>query len=105
MDIQTAKERSRLEEWKREVEACQSRQGSVREWCKMNGVSEKAYYYHLRRVREVFLNENKIVEINNTDSDSRDRIEINYGKMSISMLLGVDTEIVKTVLQVISHAE
>ena len=42
----------RLEEWRQIVKQCRESGLSNREFCRMNGISEKTYYYRLRKLRE-----------------------------------------------------
>ena len=65
-EIRTVKRQLMLEEWEKQVIDCRSSGLTVQEWCRQNGVNDKTYYYHLRRVREEILkqsrNENKQVQ-------------------------------------------
>lgn len=42
----------RLQQWAQVVEQCRESGLSNREFCRKNGISEKTYYYWLRRLRE-----------------------------------------------------
>lgn len=53
--IREAKRSIMLKNWKEEVEAQVSSGLSVSEWCHANNIAPKNYYYHLRKVREFFL--------------------------------------------------
>ena len=57
--IREAKRAIQLKNWKEEVEAQMSSGMTVSEWCRANNVVPKNYYYHLRRVREFFLEFNE----------------------------------------------
>ena len=57
--IREAKRAIQLKNWKEEVEAQMSSGMTVSEWCRTNNVVPKNYYYHLRRVREFFLDLNE----------------------------------------------
>lgn len=47
----------RLQEWAAQIKECQSRPAgmSVASWCAGNGITKANYYYRLRRVREICL--------------------------------------------------
>ena len=53
--IREAKKAVYLKNWKEEVEAQMSSGLTVCEWCRRNNINLKTYYYHLRKVREVFI--------------------------------------------------
>lgn len=57
--IREAKRAKMLKNWKEEVEAQVSSGLSVSEWCHANNIAPKNYYYHLRKVREFFLEFNE----------------------------------------------
>jgi len=55
MKVQAAKRAIVIQEWAAQIrDRIQSGQ-SVREWCEEHGLSDKTYYYRLRRVREEML--------------------------------------------------
>ena len=58
-EIAMVKRNVRLQEWNRQIEEQKSSGLSVREWCQQHGINPKTYYYHLRKVREEFLNSGK----------------------------------------------
>lgn len=82
-EIQTVKLQVRIKNWEAEVEACNASGLSVQQWWRQNGISAKAFYYHLRKVREVLLSENSIVPLD-TQRIS-DSIEIKTDNMNISV--------------------
>ena len=53
--ITAVKQEVRLQEWSAQVEAQQASGLTVRRWCLENGIKPKTYYYHLKKVREQFL--------------------------------------------------
>ena len=58
-EIATVKRNVRLQEWNRQIEEQKASGLNVQEWCKQKGINPKTYYYHLRKVREEFLNSGK----------------------------------------------
>jgi hypothetical protein len=52
----------RLANWKTVIEKCQARpkDQTAKEWLDANGISDKQYYYWLRRVRAAAIKENPI---------------------------------------------
>ena len=57
--IREAKRAIQLKNWKEEVESQMSSGMTVSEWCRANNIVPKNYYYHLRRVREFFIEFNE----------------------------------------------
>ena len=53
--LATVKQEVRLQEWSAQIEAQQASGLTVQKWCMENGVKPKTYYYHLKKVREQFL--------------------------------------------------
>ena len=53
--IRETKKAIYLKSWKEEVEAQMASGLTVCEWCRQNNINLKTYYYHLRKVREVFI--------------------------------------------------
>ena len=47
----------RRREWAEQIRECQNRPEGMKvtDWCKDHGISKANYYYRLRRVREVYL--------------------------------------------------
>ena len=47
------KSQLKLEHWRRLIAECQSSGMQVKQWCAQNGISKDQYYYWLRKVREI----------------------------------------------------
>ena len=58
-EITKVKSDVKYAEWVSMVRACQSSGLKIREWCQLNGIVPKTYYYRLRRLREMFLEQNR----------------------------------------------
>lgn len=56
-NIAIEKNKVKYAEWNAMVEACQSSGLTVRNWCQENFISYKTYYYRLRKLRTLFLEE------------------------------------------------
>lgn len=91
-----------LETWAAEVEACQSSGLTVTEWCKLNGINMKTYYYHLRKVREQLLTENCIVPLGRNVSDN---IEIFSDNIKVAVPSSCTEETLSMVLRVLKNAQ
>ena len=101
-EIQRVKNQVALETWVAEVESCQSSGLTVTEWCKLNGINMKTYYYHLRKVREQLLTENYIVTLGRNVSDN---IEIFSDNIKIAVPSGCTEETLSMVLRVLKNAQ
>ena len=80
-EIQTVKSQMTLKNWAQEVAECQSSGMRVSAWCELHGIKVKTYYYHLRRVRESLLTENRVVPL--ITKSISDNIEISIGDIRI----------------------
>lgn len=58
-NIATVKNNVKYAEWISMVEECQKSGLPVRVWCKENYVGYKTYYYRLRKLRAMFIEEHK----------------------------------------------
>ena len=58
-DIAIKKNKVKYAEWNAMVEDCQSSGLTVRNWCKEHFISYKTYYYRLRKLRSMFIEEHK----------------------------------------------
>ena len=102
-EIQTVKNQMTLKNWAEEVAECQSSGMTVSAWCELHGINVKTYYYHLRRVRESLLTENRVVPL--STKNISDNIEIFSGDMRITLPCGCPEEILSTVLKVLKNAQ
>lgn len=50
--IAQVKSQLRLQQWAEQINACQSSNMSVTDWCNAQGIATNTYYYRLKKVRE-----------------------------------------------------
>ncbi len=82
----------RLREWSAQIEAQQASGLTVLQWCSENGIKPKTYYYHLKKVREHFLNPSpSIVPLNVPRKSSDIRIEKNGLQIALPADVAPDT--------------
>ena len=90
--ITAVKQEVRLQEWSAQVEAQQASGLTVRQWCLENGIKPKTYYYHLKKVREQFLDSSPTIVPLNVQQQSADiRIEKNGVQISLPVNISPDT--------------
>ena len=81
-----------LQEWAAQIEAQQASGLTVQQWCMENGVNPKTYYYHLKKVREQFLDSSPAIVPLNVPQQSADiRIEKNGLQISLPANISPDT--------------
>lgn len=112
----------RLQQWAAQIQECQSRpeNTTVQEWCAAHGLTKADYYYRLRRVREVCLEQSEVHEIvpltpkavsstadadNRTFSKKQDSLCITTGNCCIQVTQDTSKELLSMVLGVIHNAQ
>ena len=128
MDTQTSliAQQTRIQEWAEQIRDCQSRPKGmdVETWCAQNNLTKANYYYRLRRVREVYLEQfqetsPEFIEISNpktqipeaeklssSDSTGVPVIKLtNPQGFSAEIFSNVSAELLQLFIKVFSHAE
>ena len=109
-EISKVKKAIRHENWKRMYEEYQSSGRTVKEWCKVQGIPVKTFYYRLKVLRKNLLKETETHEIvpvkacedkvpigNPTHSD--DRIHISGNGVEIKLPMSVSPDMMMAILQ------
>ena len=87
----TVKQDVRLQEWSEQIESQQASGLTVQQWCMENGIKSKTNYYHLRKVREQFLDSSPaIVPLNVPQQNEDIRIEKNGVQISLPVNISPD---------------
>lgn len=73
------------EEWRQRIEACQNSEMKVKDWCEKNEVTVGRYYDHLRKLREVAVEENQIVPLRQPETEGTCRIQIQVEDLQICL--------------------
>jgi hypothetical protein len=90
--ITTVKRDIQLQEWSEQIKAQQESGMTVTAYCAQNGINIKTYYYHLRKVREHFMeSEPAIVPVSVPRPNSDIRIEKNGLQISLPSDISADT--------------
>ena len=92
-DVLAVRNEFRLQNWMEIIRECEESGLSNREFCFQRGISEKTYYYWLRKVRAAAATviEPKLVQVDNpTMSGTEQMIEIRYGRAELRLPEDVD---------------
>lgn len=89
-------------EWEEKIRRCQESGLTVQEWCNLNKVNVKTYYYHLRRTREKIV-EQIPVPIGTTQQLHKEEpeIKIRIGEAVIKIPDGMSEKTIGAVLRVL----
>lgn len=96
--ITEIKSKVSLQEWQQRILDCQNSGMSVKAWCRVNGISTGSYYFHLRKIRESVLEENRIISLVPPKPSSSSRIHIESGGITITLPENVSPEQLAAVL-------
>ena len=100
-DVLAVRNEYRLQSWMEIIRECEESGLSNREFCFQRGISEKTYYYWLRKVREAAAEaaEPQLVRLDeSSESPKRQRIEIRYGEAELKLPEDVDLKAVSVLL-------
>ena len=112
MNAQSVKKAYQLTEWANQIQARLESGQTVRDWCEVQSISIKTYYYRLRRVREELLetagkrnmldlpNKPKFVPISLLNSRNA-AITVRIGGYSADIYGSTDISTVEQVLRIV----
>ena len=92
-DVLAVRNEFRLQNWTEIIRECEESGLSNRAFCFQRGISEKTYYYWLRKVRAAAATviEPQLVRVDNpTMSGTEQMIEIRYGRAELRLPEDVD---------------
>ena len=112
----------RLKEWAEQIRECQNRPAgmSVIDWCASHGITKANYYYRLRRVRQVCLENlppetptQQIVPVppcllhqeTQDDTDARLGLSVSVNSLSIHVTESTPMPLLAAVLKVVRDAQ
>ena len=105
-DVLAVRNEYRLQSWMEIIRECDESGLSNREFCFQRGISEKTYYYWLRKVRAAAATviEPQLVRVDNpTMSGAEQMIEIRYGRAELKLPEDVDLKALAAFLGDINH--
>ena len=100
-DVLAVRNELRLQNWTEIIRECQESGLTNKEFCAQRGISEKTYYYWLRKVRgaAVSVMEPQLVRLDEmSNRDSEHMIHIRYGKAELTLPEDVDLKAVTVLL-------
>ena len=92
-DVLAVRNEYRLQSWMEIIRECQESGLSNREFCSQRGISEKTYYYWLRKVRAAAaaVLEPQLVRVDSPEMSSTEQMfEIRYGRAELRLPEDVD---------------
>ena len=90
--LAAVKQEVRMQEWSAQIAEQQASGLTVQQWCAENGIKPKTYYYHLKKVREQFLDSSPAIVPLNVPQQSADiRIEKHGVQISLPANISPDT--------------
>ena len=94
-----ARNEYRKQQWTQIIRECQSSGLSNKEYCRQQGISEKSYYYWLRKLRNAAAGSlPQIVEME-APATIEDRVYIRFRGAELTLPAGTDVEAIAAVLR------
>ena len=108
-DVLAIRDAYRLESWAQVIQAQQSSGMSKRAFCKKEGISERQFYYWLKRLRESLVEtvEPQLVELHAPGKQGQYMLKIEMGEARLELPEAVDMDAVAGILkslQAVDHA-
>ena len=91
----------RMEQWKQIIQDCQKSGLSNKAYCQQQGISEKTYYYWLRKLRTAAVEQAapQIMELGPKVDDQREELYIRYRGAELTLPAETDIEAIAAVLR------
>ena len=100
-DVLEVRNGYRAETWAMLIQECNSSGLTKREFCQQRGISEKSYYYWLRKLRSQIVTSSTSPQLVQLDTEalSDDILQIQYRGAELKLPSGVDMEAVAVLLR------
>ena len=105
-DVLAVRNEYRMQSWVEIIRECQESGLSNREFCSQRGISEKTYYYWLRKMRTAAATiiEPQLVRLDNPEvSGTEQMFEIRYGRAELKLPENVDLKALAAFLNALRH--
>ena len=99
-DVLQVRNDYRLQQWRQIIRQCQQSSLSNRDYCKQNGISEKTFYYWLRKLRSAVaeVGSPQIVRLDEAQS-SDDMIRIQFRSANLTLPGNTDANAIAAVIR------
>ena len=100
-DVLAIRDEYRLQEWSQIIQAGQNSGLSKREFCRQNGISERQYYYWLKKLRETVAETASphLVHLEAPVPQSEGILRIQIGQADLRLPVNTDAEAVAAILR------
>ena len=105
-DVLAVRNEYRMQSWVEIIRECEESGLSNREFCSQRGISEKTYYYWLRKIRTAAATviEPQLIRVDNSEmSGTEQLIEIRYGRTELKLPENVDLKALAAFLNALRH--
>ena len=103
-DVLAVRNEYRLREWTQIHQRCRESGLSNREYCRQNGISEKTFYYWLRKLREAAIDKQpELVALPEGDRSADDMIHIRFGAAVLELPAKTEAEAIATLLHALQR--
>lgn len=91
----------RMEQWRQIIEDCQKSGLSNKAYCEQHGISEKTYYYWLRKLRRAVMEQTapQIMEVKTERGEQPEELYIRYRGAELTLPAETDIEAVAAILR------
>ena len=99
--VLAVREAYRLSDWARIVQEQQASGLNKREFCQQNGITERQFYYWLKKVRQAVIEtaQPHLVELRPQDSTATGILKIEWGEAKLELPGAVDMDAVAVLLR------
>ena len=95
----------RMEQWKEIIQECQKSGLSNKAYCEQHGISEKTYYYWLRKLRRAAVEQAAplLTELEPEREERAEMLYIRYRGAELTLPTGTDIDAIASVLRSIQQ--
>lgn len=99
--VLAVREAYRLSDWAQIVQEQQASGLNKREFCQQNGITERQFYYWLKKVRQAVVEtaQPQLVELRPQDSTAAETLKIEWGEAKLELPGAVDMDAVAVLLR------
>lgn len=101
-DVLQVRDEYRFQQWTQIIQQCQSSGLTNKEFCEQNGISEKTYYYWLKKIRTALAEKETphLVRLDDMSTDEPDEmIHIRFRSANLTLPADTNVEAIAAVLR------